>query len=200
MSEDMEIESFTIRDVAINVEGITPYSPSRNPGEDKEKSESWEDFESRVWLKKAHHENGNVFIPGAAFKVCLDEAVKNLNEKVPGKGNQTYTNIIKMGVAPMSDMPLGIRLEDMKIEKVYANANGVRGPGTRVTRWFPIVHSWKGQINLRVFNDNLTQAKFEEFFAKAGLLSGVGRGRPSTGCPMGNGRFRPTKFTWSTIN
>jgi hypothetical protein len=199
MSDDMEIESFAIRDVAITVEGITPYSSSRSPGEDKPKGEDWGPFEERTWRLKAHHEDGNVFIPGSAFKLCLDEAVKNLNEKIPGKGNQTYTNVIKMGLAPVGNMDLGITLDDLKIVKVYCNSNGVRGPGMRVTRWFPIVHRWGGQITMRIFNDSLTEAKFEEFFVKAGLLAGVGRGRPSTGCPMGNGRFKPTKFQWSSV-
>ena len=31
-------------------------------------------------------------------------------------------------------------------------------------------------MNFRVFNDNITEAKFEEFFAKTGLIAGVGRG------------------------
>lgn len=196
---DNEVEAFSIRDVTIKVEGITPYSPSRVTRE-KEKSESWDDYEAAVWRDKAHTENGIVYIPGAAFKLCLDEAVQNLNEKIPGKGNQTWTGVIKMGLAPLSNMPLGIALDDVMVEKVFCHSSGKRGPGTRVMRWFPIVHKWAGTITFRIFNDNLTQAKFEEFFIKAGVLAGVGRGRPSTGCPNGNGRFRPISFTWSKVS
>lgn len=197
--ENNEVETFVIRDVVIEVEGITPYSPSKHPGEDKEKSESWDDFEARVWNKKCYSDTGEVFIPGAAFKLCIDEAVKNLNEKIPGKGNQTYSKVFSMGIAPTSNMNIGVKIEDMLAETVYCHANGVRGPGTRVNRKFPIMHKWGGRITMRIFNDSITQAKFEEYFNKAGLLAGVGRGRPSTGCPNGNGRFRPTKFTWSTV-
>jgi hypothetical protein len=201
--QDQEVEPFTIRDVIIDIVGITPYSPSRHPGEEKEKSEDWEDYESRIWRRKCHAEmdgdDGDVYVPGAAFKLCLDETVQNLNEKIPGKGNQTYTGVLKMGVAPISNMPLGVRVSSLKVEKVYCHSAGKRGPGTRVMRWFPIVHDWKGTITMRIFNDSLTEKKFEEFFMKAGVLAGVGRGRPSTGCPVGNGRFRPTRFTWSTV-
>lgn len=196
---DNEIEAFSVRDVTVEVEGITPYSPSRSTRE-KEKSESWDDYEAAVWRDKAHVEDGELFIPGSAFKLSLDEAVQNLNEKIPGKGNQTWTGVVKMGLAPLSNMPLGIALDDVLVERVFCHASGKRGPGTRVTRWFPIVHKWGGTITFRVFNDNLTQAKFEEFFLKAGVLAGVGRGRPSTGCPVGNGRYRPTKFTWSKVS
>ena len=197
-TEPQDIEAFAIRDVTIDVVGVTPYSPSR-PVREKEKSESWDDFESSVWRSKAHVEDGMIYIPGAAFKLCLDEAVKNLNEKIPGKGNQTWTNVLRMGVAPISNMNLDIPLESAQVEKVYCHANGQRGPGTRVMRWFPIFHKWSGRITFRVFNDNLTQAKFEEFFMKAGVLAGVGRGRPSSGCPMGNGRFTPVRFTWTEV-
>lgn len=208
MSEEIEIESFTIRDVTIQIEGITPYSPSRAIGDedDKEKSESWDDFEARTWRMKAHTKQNEktkeeiLFIPGSAFKLSLDEAAQNLNEKIPGKGNQTYTGVLKMGIAPISDLDLRIPLSKVLCEKVYCHSNGKRGPGSRVMRWFPIVHSWHGEITMRVFNDNLTAQKFEEFFSKAGLIAGVGRGRPSTGCPVGNGRFRPTSFHWSTVS
>lgn len=196
---DNEVEAFSIRDVTIQIEGITPYSPSR-PTREKEKSESWDDYEASVWRDKAHVEDGKLFIPGSAFKLSLDEAVQNLNEKIPGKGNQTWTGVIKMGLAPLSNVQLGIALDDVMVEKVFCHSNGKRGPGTRVMRWFPIVHRWCGTITFRVFNDNLTQAKFEEFFLKAGVLAGVGRGRPSTGCPVGNGRYRPIKFVWSKVS
>lgn len=205
MSEEtIEVGTFEIRDVEITVEGITPYSPSRALSDEdgKQKSENWDDFEARTWRKKAHvtvdKSGANImFIPGSAFKLSLDEAVQNINEKIPGKGNQTYTNVVKMGIAPMTDMNIGINLDGVMCEKVYCHSNGKRGPGGRVMRWFPIVHEWGGTIQMRIFNDSLTQEKFEEFFHKAGLLAGVGRGRPSTGCPKGNGRYKPTRFIWS---
>jgi hypothetical protein len=205
--QEIAIGSFAIRDVLITIEGITPYSPSRALSEDdaKEKGESWDDFEARVWRKKAHVRRDDktgediLFIPGSAFKLSLDEGVQNINEKIQGKGNQTYTGIIKMGIAPLDNLDLGIPLSKVQCEKVYCHANGKRAPGPRVMRWFPIVHKWGGKITMRIFNDSLTQEKFEEFFAKCGLLAGVGRGRPSTGCPVGNGRYRPTAFLWTNV-
>ena len=195
-----EIERFTIRDCIVTVLGVTPYSASRQPGEEKAPDETWDEYYNRVWKRMAHvDQHGEVFVPGSAFKLCLDEATQNLNEKVPGKGHQTWTGIFRMGVAPISNMPLGIGLDDLRQEWVYCHASGKRGPGTRVMRAFPMVDNWRGSITMRVFNDSITQAKFEEFFGKAGLLAGVGRGRPSTGCPMGNGRFKPVEFRWSVV-
>lgn len=192
--------NFHIRDVTITVEGITPYSQSAHTGEDKEKSETWDDYEARIWRKKAHTlPSGEMFVPGSAFKLCLDEAIQNLNEKIGGKGNQTWSGVFRMGLAPMSDMPLGVKIDECMSERVFCHSNGKRGPGTRVNRLFPILHRWGGTVTLRIFNDNITQEKFEEFFTKAGLIAGVGRGRPSTGCPNGLGRFRPVRFEWSDV-
>lgn len=198
IDSDYEVEAFTVRDVTVEVQGITPYSQSAHPGEDKEKSETWEDFEDRVWRKKSHtRPDGSIFIPGSAFKLCLDECVKNMNEKVGGKGNQTWTKIFEMGIAPITDMDLGVNISQVPFETVFCHANGKRGPGTRVNRKFPIIHEWGGSMTMRIFNDNITKEKFQEFFVRAGLIAGVGRGRPSTGCPNGLGRFRVLRFEWS---
>ncbi len=198
--QDADIEAFAIRDVTVTLEGITPYSQSAHPGFEKEKSETWDDFEARAWRHKAHTRgDGSVFIPGAAFKLCIDEAAQNLNEKITGKGNQRWAGVFKMGLAPLTDMDLGVNIADTKFETVYCHANGKRMPGTRVNRVFPFFPKWGGSVTFRIFNDSITQEKFEEFFAKAGLIAGVGRGRPSTGCPNGLGRFRPTRFQWSVV-
>lgn len=198
--QDIGIESFQIRDCTISVVGITPYSPSRHPGEEKKKNEEWDEFEARTWRKKAHTlDDGTMFIPGDGFKLALDDAVRNLNLKIPGKGNQTYTGVVKMGVTAIGDLDLGVNIKDLKAERVYCHAGGKRTDGTRVNRLFPILHEWKGNITLRIFNDSLTQERFEYFFAKSGLLVGVGRGRPGNGCPRGNGRYRPVEFKWENV-
>ena len=186
-----------MRDVTIKIQGVTPYSASIPIGEDLLKGESRDEHEKRRWREKAHvDEKGIVFIPGVSFKMCLDEVAALLNEKIKGKGNQTWTGQFKTGVAAMSDVSLGINIADVKSIAIYSNANGQRGPGTRVWRYFPIIPTWSGILEMRVFNDALSAEVFERFFEKAGILTGVGRGRPITGCAAGNGRFRPVSFDW----
>lgn len=187
-----------MRNVIAQVEGITPYSASRYFEEDLKKGETKDEHERRRWREKAHvAESGLVYIPGVAFKMCLDIAVSKSNEKIKGKGQQTYTGLFKSSVTAMGDMDLGVKVDDLKAISIYANADGKRGSGSRVMRWFPIISSWGGSIEFAVFDDTIPEAKFEEFFTKAGLVAGVGRGRPETGCAVGNGRFRPLEFTWS---
>ena len=187
-----------MRDVTIEIESLTPYSSSRYLEQSLEKGETLDAHERRRWREKLHtDENGNVFVPGVAFKLALDEAAKLRNEKIKGKGNQTYTRIFTTGVSAISDLPLGINQGRVKSVTIPAHADGQRGSGPRVPRIFPIIPTWGGKIEMRVFNDSLPEEIFERFFAEAGIFSGVGRGRPSMGCPMGLGRFKPVQFTWT---
>jgi hypothetical protein len=191
--------SYSIRDVTVELVGITAYSASKAHDEEKSKSETWDTLEARIWQKKAHIRNDSLYIPGVAFKLALDETARLSNERIPGKGMQTFTLGFAAGVAAISDLDLKVKIEDVHPEQVYCHANGQRKPGPRVNRLFPVLHEWSGSVTFRVFNDSITQEKFEEYFRKAGLIAGVGRGRPITGCAMGLGRFQPLSFQWSQV-
>jgi len=187
-----------MRDVYVTIEGLTPLSLSRHPGEEKNDGEQWEDYEKRIWRRRAHvNDAGNVVAPGVFFKLALDEGVKKKNEKIKGKGHQTYSGLFASGTCAMNDIDLGVKLENLKAIQVYCHSNGKRGPGGRVMRWFPFIPNWGGQLHMRLFNDAIPKEVFEEFFEFAGVNAGVGRGRPSTGCAAGNGRFKPIEFKWS---
>lgn len=189
-----------MREVIIAIKGMTPYSASKHVVEELMKGESKDAHEKRRWREKAHiDEHGEVYIPGVAFKLALDEAASLLNEKIPGKRNQTWTGQFATGVVAMGDVHLGIHIDNVTPVEIFAHANGKRGAGTRVSRVFPFIPSWEGELTMRIFNDTLPPDVFERFFEQAGLLAGVGRGRPITKSPAGNGRFRPTNFVWSEM-
>ena len=187
-----------MRTVTIQLESLTPYSASKYFEPDIQKGETKDAHEKRRWKEKAHiNDVKNIFIPGVAFKLALDETAQLLNEKIPGKGNQTWTGQFATGVVAMSDVDLGIKSDELKSIQIFANSNGKRGPGTRVMRFFTIVYQWTGELVMNIFNDTLPEEIFERFFEQAGLLAGVGRGRPITKSPAGNGRFKPVKFIWA---
>ena len=189
-----------MRDVVVTIKGLTPYSASRHFDIEKTEGATAEDHDKKHWREKAHYdEDGNVVIPGVCFKLALDEAAARKNEKIKGRGNQTYTGLFKSGVTAMSDMVLAVKKDDLRSITIFSNLDGKRGGSSRGNRTFPIVASWGGTVEFRVFNDDIAEADFERFFAQAGLIAGVGRGRPSTGCPAGNGRFTPTEFKWSKV-
>lgn len=186
-----------MRIVTVTVKSLTPYSSSKYVEEDLLKGETKDAHERRRWREKAHiDELGEVFIPGAGFKLALDETSAVLKEKIKGKGNSTYTKIFQTGVCAISDMPLGLRIDDLKCREFFCHANGQRAPGPRVPRIFPYVKEWGGKITFSIFNDALPEEVFERYFEQAGFLAGVGRGRPITGSPAGNGRFKPVEFIW----
>lgn len=187
-----------MRDVHISIEGITPYSPSKYFEPDVKKGETKDAHERRRWREKAHvDEDGVIYIPGVSFKMAIDEVSALLNEKIPGKGNQTFTGQFATGVVAMADVSLGVKVDEVKPVQIFAHANGKRGPGTRVMRWFPYVPKWSGELHLRVLNDTLPEEVIERYVEQAGMLAGVGRGRPITRSAAGNGRFKPTSFRWS---
>jgi len=187
-----------MRDVHITIEGITAYSPSKYFEPDIQKGETKDAHEKRRWREKAHTtEEGEIYIPGVSFKMAIDEVSSLLNEKIPSKGNQTYSGQFATGVVAMTDLMLGVKIADAKPVQIFAHANGKRGPGTRVMRWFPYIPTWGGTIHFRILNDTIPEDVFERYVTQAGLLAGVGRGRPITKSAAGNGRFKPLKFDWS---
>jgi hypothetical protein len=189
-----------MRMVTIEIESITPYSASRPVDIEKNKSEGHEEYDRRIWKEKAHCDSdGRVYIPGVSFKLALDEVASLLNEKVRGKGNQTYSKIVSTATVAMSDLFVGVKKDDLKSITIFANLDGKRGGTVRGNRTFPIIPSWKGKVDFQIFNDELPAEVFERYLTQAGLLTGVGRGRPGMKAPAGNGRFKPVSFDWKEI-
>ena len=187
-----------MKTVTVTIKGVTPYSPSQPSGRVKAKDVSHDDFEKLVWRDRAHvNSDGIVFIPGVSFKLALDEAVKTMNEKIVSKGNQTFSKVFGSGVTAMTDMVLGVKKADLQSITIYANLDGVRGGSKRGNRIYPIIPVWGGTVQFCIFNEAISEKDFERFFKAAGMISGVGRGRPAKSCPAGNGRFIPEKFVWS---
>ena len=189
-----------MKQVVIELDGLTPFSCSRPVEYTKARGESWDEAESKIWREKAHFdENGMAIIPGNFFFNALTGQASSENEKIKGKGQQTYAGLFKRGIAASSDLSLGVKKADMKSITLPCNALGKKTGGSMVNRTFPIFIKWGGPLTLRIFDDNIPQDVFERYFANSGLLQGVGRGRPAMGCAAGNGRYRPTKFKWSDI-
>jgi hypothetical protein len=192
-----------MRQVAITIEGITAYSSSQHVERSKSETETFDDYEKRIWPEKAHvDDGGNVFIPGVAFKMCFDTAAQQLKMKVEGGRGATFGKLFQSGIVALDDMFLGIKIDDVKSIRLYCHSGGSRtglGSGTRVFRYFPYIPKWAGKVTMALFSDKITAEVFERTVTQAGLTAGVGRGRPETGCAAGNGRFKPVKFEWSDV-
>ena len=177
------------------MEGISPLSFSRHYVVPKLPKESPADFEERTWRERVHaDEDGMMFIPPMAFKLCLAEAARFLGMKIPGRRNATYTKHFEAGVLVLEALPLGIKKSDVKGEWLFVPSDGKRGGGSRVDKCFPLIPSWSGTVEFHILDQTITKEPFEETLREAGNFIGIGRFRPKNNGFYG--RFRLVTLQW----
>ena len=81
------------------------------------------------------------------------------------------------------------------MDRIYANANGIRGSGKRVWRLFPRIDKWKADVEFHVYDDLITKDVFEQVLGESGRFIGIGRFRPQNGGWYG--RYAVEKVKWS---
>ena len=176
---------------------LSPYSSSRAHETEKVNGETADAYEQRTWANKAHVDNGKVFIPPMGFKMGLDRAAKMLGLQIPGKGKSTYTKFFESGVLCTEPVFIG-DVSEIKCERVYANADGIRGSGKRVWRLFPRFDGWRADVTFHVLAPEITKEVFEKHLTQAGAFVGIGRFRPEKGGFFG--RYKVEKTVWAEIN
>ena len=182
----------------VTLNSAAPYSQSRNyAGEvPKLERETADAYEVRTWRNKCHTmPDGKVFIPPMSFKMGLDRAAQMLGRQVPGKGKATYTKFFLSGVLVMEPLVLPMGKDDVAMDRIYANADGVRGSGKRVWRHFPRIDAWSGDVAFHVLADEITPEVFTEHLIQAGAFVGIGRFRPQSGGYYG--RYEVGKVSWN---
>lgn len=187
-----------MRTAICNLQSVAPYQPSRSYSHEIERlpRETHDAYEDRTWKNKCHlTPDGKIFIPPMAFKMALDAAAKTLGRQIPGKGKSTYTKFFRSGVLTMAPVVLPYTVDDVKMDRIYANADGVRGSGKRVWRNFPRIDDWNADVEFHVLADEITKDVFEEHLTQAGAFIGVGRFRPENGGFYG--RFKVNSVKWN---
>lgn len=176
--------------------GVAPYSQSRFHETPDLPKEGKDAKELRTWREKAHYDpkTGEMFIPPMSFKMAVDSASKYLSIQVPGKGKATYTKHFLSGVLVFEPVFLGVHKDEAKRDRVHANADGVRGSGKRVVRYFPRVDDWRVDVTFHIYDDTITEDVFETVLSEAGRFIGLGRFRPQSGGFYG--RFLVEKVRW----
>lgn len=180
----------------ITFAGQAPYSASRAHCADKLPKETADAYEERTWREKAHIQNDKVVIPPMAFKMSVDRAAKMLGRQIPGKGKSTYTKFFESGVIVTEPAAIA-PADEIQMERIHANADGVRGSGKRVWRNFPRIDRWSGKAQFYIIADEITPDVFEETVRYAGLAVGIGRFRPERGGYFG--RFTVENFDWQEL-
>jgi hypothetical protein len=176
-----------VKTVIASIEGMSPYSQSKSYEVDKLQGEGFDDYEKRTWRNRLHVDaKGIVFIPPMAFKNALSETAKFLSISIPGKGKATYTKHFEAGVLAVEPPSLGIRAEDVQGERLFVPADGRRGSGKRVYKYFPMIPpGWKCDVVFLIVDDTVLQTSingdftvFEDVLRKCGQFVGIGRFRP----------------------
>lgn len=180
------------------LKSVSPYSQSRSYSHEIEKlpKESAGDYEERTWRNKTHSgKDGRIFIPPMSFKMALDTAAKMLGRRIPGKGQSTYSKFFLSGVLCMDGPVLPLKKDDISGDRIFANADGVRGSGKRVWRIFPRIDEWEADVEFHVLADEISEEIFEDHLIQAGAFVGIGRFRPQNGGFYG--RFEVVDVKWS---
>lgn len=188
-----------MRKAEFTIIGISPYSQSGEIQSERNDKETWPDWEKRCWRERIHSTgNGIVFIPPMGLKQCLDAAAKFISMQIPGKGKSTYTKHFKSGLLCTEPIELGIPIEKMEGKWFSMHADGVRGSGKRVPRCYPEITEWRGEVNVLLLSDAITDPVFEIHLKQAGQFIGLGRFRPENGGFYG--RFTYENLRFSEVN
>lgn len=180
------------------LKSVSPYSQSRHYEVEKLAKERPDDYEARTWRERMHSTStGYVFMPPMAFKNCLSEIAKYLHEQIPGQGKSTFTKHFVSGVLVLEGPTLPILKEDVKGEWLFVPADGKRGSGKRVKRCFPLIESWRAQVEFNILDETITEDVFRRHLVQAGQFIGVGRFRPQNNGYYG--RFVVESVEWKDV-
>jgi hypothetical protein len=180
------------------LESISNYSQSRYYSEEqvpKNSHELFGEYEKRTWRNRMHvTEDGFVFVPPMAWKNCLSDIAKYRSEKIPGKGNATYTKRFQSGILCMDRLVLPDRADEVPGEWLFVPPDGVPGSGRRVEKCFPLIARWQGAVTFYILDGAITEDVFHSHLSDAGSFIGIGRFRPAKNGYYG--RFVVKNLEW----
>lgn len=173
----------------------SPYSQGKYHQTEKKNKELHQDYENRTWMEKCHvDKDGYIIIPPMAFSNSIKEAATYLSISIPGQGKSKYTKNFQAGVLVPKPLKLNIHIDDVKEEWVFVPSDGRRGGTTRVSKCFPLIHEWKGEVVYYIMDDIITPDVFEKVLKASGQLIGIGRFRPKNWGYYG--RFTVEDIKW----
>ena len=191
--------SIDIISATLHLRSVTTMTQSRDHGEPKLAGEGHEDYDLRTWRNKMHVQTiagqRRVVVPAFGFACALASAAKYSKRQIPGQGKATWTAKFKAGIMMLNDPVLdGVDPDTVKNIRISANADGMRGSGKRVPRYFPTFPEWSSVFEMKVIDPIITEDVFREMVEIAGMYIGLGQFRPENGGT--NGRFSVEKIVW----
>jgi hypothetical protein len=179
----------------VKLKSASPYSQSKYISLPKLEKESSSDYELRTWRSRMHTTpDGYVKIPGSQIAESLRECAKFLSVQIKGKGKSTYTKHFDAGIMVLDSIITPIKAENAEYEDHFVPSDGRKGGTTRVTKRFPFIPEWEGEIDVYILDDTITKDVFEYHMRNAGVLIGLGRFRPRNRGTYG--RFEVLDVAW----
>jgi hypothetical protein len=178
----------------VKLTGTTPFSQTRyyskDVGNERNSGELTDAYEERTWREKCHYDDaGHLCIPPFALKNMLYSAAKMQGEKIPGKGNSTYTKHFERGIVVPSAavMTPFITRDNITPKPLFVPSDGKRnGSGSRVLKYFPLVPSdWQVTAEIDILDDIITQDLLVKYLKVAGVFIGLGSLRIENGGAWG---------------
>lgn len=188
-----------MRKVTATLESLSPYGQSKFIMEPRKDKETHDDHEKRTWKDRGHYdEEGHVFIPPISFKNCLQECAKFLGQQIPGRGKERYTKHFEAGVMVLDGLTLPETRDTIEGLWLKVPADGRPGGSTRVSKCFPRINKWKGDVTFWILDDTITPGVFEYHLREAGQFIGLGFWRPIKRGMWG--RFKVLNCVWEEMN
>jgi hypothetical protein len=175
-----------MRVATIRIKGLTPYSQSRALQSEKNREETHDDFDKRIWREHLHVNSAEkYYIPAVAITQGLADAASYLGKggDLKKKGNATWAENFRCGLA-IAQGPV-LNASEPRPERVYCHADGKRGSGKRVWRTFPVFDAWQATLVIHILDDSIPEEIFEKVVNAYGLFIGVGRFRPQNNGYLG---------------
>ncbi len=179
------------------LESVSPYAQGRYHDTPRESRESDSAYEERTVLQKLHVAAGQIFIPPMAVKLCLEKTAQYLGEKVPGKGQMTYTKFVRQGLLCSEPILLHLTPDAVRLEKVFVPSQPTKPKSGRVWKWFPVLDQWTGELSIIAVDDLFTREILLRHLTVGGLINGIGVWRPENSGLWG--KFKPLSLVEAEI-
>lgn len=153
--------------------------------------------DQRCWQERMHVDNnGQVFIPAIALKRTLASTARYLSERIPGKGQATFTKHFTSGILVLTDLMVGISAKDVRGVTINVPAQPQKPKGPRVDRKFPVIPQWQASFEIMV-NDPILISwpkKIEQYLHFSGKFIGLLSMRVGNGGQHGRYSVKNVKY------
>lgn len=176
--------------------GISTLTFGRMLQSPREKGEGADKHDIRCWRERMHIDSGGrVLLQPGSVKLAIEFAAKLRSDKIPGKGQQTFTKNVRCGMVadPTASTVIEVQrgssgwvpalASEVVGRTISVPSDGKQGGTKRVPRRFPEIDPpWRVHVALVVFDDALIEHadRLQDYLELAGWQCGLGVHRPQT--------------------